>query len=121
MGNLHGKDRLPKYHPIVGSSSKTSLVDDPTDPPFVVVWCDASIGSDTNASDDVNTLIQLTRIVNRKRQLIHTFSELDACQDFIYHASNVCLIVSGQMGTQLVPLVHGLHQLHSVYIFCFNK
>ncbi|CAF1646804.1 unnamed protein product [Adineta ricciae] len=25
------------------------------------------------------------------------------------------------MGTQLVPLVHGLHQLHSVYIFCFNK
>ncbi|UJR21288.1 hypothetical protein I4U23_024380 [Adineta vaga] len=121
MGNLQGKDRSLKYLHSTNSSTKNDHIDQLADRPFVVVWCDASIGSDANANDDVNTLIQLTSIVNRKRQLIHTFSEIDACQEFILHANNICLIVSGQMGTQLVPSIHDLRQVHSIYIFCLNK
>ncbi|CAF1281906.1 unnamed protein product [Adineta steineri] len=124
MGATHGKDRPFKFLDSHSLSSKSSISqntndDETADRAFIVVWCDATIGASSN--DDVNTLIQLARIVNRKRQLIHTFSELNACKEFITHANNICLIVSGQMGTDLIPLVHNLKQIHSIYIFCFNK
>jgi tetratricopeptide (TPR) repeat protein len=88
---------------------------------LTVVWCDQSIGSNTNSNDDTNTLLQLARIVNKKRQLIHTFTEIDPCREFIKHVNNICLIISGSFGKKLVPLVHDLIQIHSIYVFCMDK
>ena len=69
---------------------------------YIVVWCDATIGADSNANDDKNTLMQLARIVNKKRQLIHIFNDLNSCRDFMKNAHNICLIVSGSMGRDLI-------------------
>ncbi|CAF2964107.1 unnamed protein product [Rotaria sp. Silwood2] len=88
---------------------------------FVFVWCDASIGAENSVDDDKNTIMQLARIVNQNRQLVHTFNELHACREFITHVDNVCLIISGSMGQELVPLVHNLDQIHSIFIFCFDR
>jgi tetratricopeptide (TPR) repeat protein len=125
MGNPQGKGRNSKLQDFHNNPPKTIQYDaswvDTIGRSFVVVWCDAAIGSNPNSDDDSNTLMQLASIVNKKRQLIHTFNELDACQNFITHANNIFLIVSGQMGQSLVPLVHDLDQIHSIYIFCINK
>ncbi|CAF3359991.1 unnamed protein product [Rotaria socialis] len=125
MGPIHGKDSNNKFHHLRVCLFKTvhsdknlngTYVDSP-----VVVWSDGSIGKNSNSNDDLNTLIQLGHIVNKQRKLIHTFNELDQCQDFIKCVNNVFLIVSGTMGQQLVPLIHDLEQIHSIYIFCMNK
>jgi hypothetical protein len=88
---------------------------------FMFVWCDASIGTHSNLDDDKNTITHLARVVNQNQQLVHTFNELNACRDFITHVNNVCLIISGSMGEELVPSIHNLEQIHSIYIFCLNK
>ncbi|CAF0903142.1 unnamed protein product [Adineta ricciae] len=88
---------------------------------FVYVWCDESIGTQKFVSDANNTLRNIASIANPKRQLVHTFNELDACKDFIMHVNNVCLIISGKFGEELIPKIHNAEQLHSVYVFCMNK
>lgn len=88
---------------------------------FMFVWCDASIGTIGKITDTQNTIKRLADIVNQNGQLVHTFDELNACREFITEVNNVCLITSGSMGEQLVPLVHNLDQVHSIYVFCYNK
>ena len=88
---------------------------------FMFVWCDASIGAAGKISDTQNTIRRLADIVNQNGQLVHTFDEINACREFITEVNNVCLITSGSMGEQLVPLVHNLEQVHSIYVFCYNK
>ncbi|CAF3948017.1 unnamed protein product [Rotaria sordida] len=125
MGIILDKERnrktlgLPSHVTKIASSNDNSIETNEISP--VVVWCDATIGLSTNADDDINTLIQLGRIVSKKRKLIHTFNDLSICQDFIKHVNNIFLIVSGSVGRQLIPLIHDLDQIHSIYIFCLNK
>ena len=88
---------------------------------LIFVWCDASIGTQTHDDDQKNTILQLAQLVNKNGQLVHTFNDLHTCQEFITHVNNVCLITSGSLGEQFVPLIHNLSQIHSIYIFCFNK
>jgi hypothetical protein len=88
---------------------------------FIFVWCDASIGTQNNGADQKNTIMQLAQLVNKNGQLVHTFNELHTCREFIAHVNNVCLIISGSLGQEFVPMIHNFEQIHSIYIFCFNK
>ena len=88
---------------------------------LIFVWCDASIGGDENLNDIQNTIVQLADVVNRNRQLVHTFNEASACEQFITEVNNVCLIISGTMGRILVPSIHNLDQIDSVYVFCIDR
>ncbi|CAF3361091.1 unnamed protein product [Rotaria sp. Silwood1] len=117
-----GKSRLPDLNNNISSTDiyDTSWIE-AFEKSFTFVWCDASIGNENKLDDDKNTIMQLARIVNQNRQLVHTFNDLSACQEFITDVDNVCLIISGAMGQELVPLIHNLDQIHSIYIFCFNR
>ena len=86
----------------------------------VFVWCDATIGTPGKMSDTQHTIKKLADIINQNGQLVHTFDELNACREFIVDVNNVCLIVSGSMGEELVPLIHNLDQIRSIYVFCFD-
>lgn len=88
---------------------------------LVFVWCDATIGNPEKVNDYTNTITHIAHIVNQNGQLVHTFNETNACRDFITQVNNVCLIISGSMGEVLVPTIHNLEQVHSIYIFCFDK
>jgi hypothetical protein len=125
MGNIHGSDKRDDLQDLNNNSFQADIYDtiwtQAIENSFVFVWCDASIGTKNNVNDDQNTIIQLARVVNQSRQLVHTFNELNACREFITHVDNVCLIISGTMGQELVPLIHNLEQIHSIYIFCLNK
>jgi tetratricopeptide (TPR) repeat protein len=85
------------------------------------VWCDATIGTAGKISDTQHTIRKLADIINQNGQIVHTFNEINSCREFITYANNVCLIVSGSMGEELVPLIHNLEQIHSIYVFCYDK
>jgi len=127
MGPVYGTGKYAKSQNITNDSFQTDIYDsfwiEAIEKSYTFVWCDASIGTQNEGyEDDIkNTIKHIARIVNQNRQLVHTFNELNACREFITQVDNVCLIISGAMGEQLVPTIHNLEQIHSIYIFCYNK
>ncbi|CAF4193531.1 unnamed protein product, partial [Adineta steineri] len=83
----------------------------------LLIWLDNNI-SDNNA-DCINTIKQLQRIVNH----INTFTDGDQCVEFIQTITNnkICMIVSGSLGQYIVPLVHDLSQVDTIFILCNNQ
>ena len=83
---------------------------------FLLCWLDAGINTDDNRE----TQKQLQSIINQ----LTTFDNISECQQFIesHSAQNrLILIVSGQFGRQIVPQIHHLRQLSSIYVYCMNK
>jgi hypothetical protein len=88
---------------------------------YVFIWCDPTIGLKQYAADTNHTFSRLSQLFNQKQQFLHAFNDAKTCQKFISQVKNVCLVVSGSLGSELVPHVHDLEQIHSIYIFCMNK
>jgi hypothetical protein len=66
-----------------------------------------------------NSLIQLRRIFNT----IDTLTDINLCVNFLSQIKDekVFMIISGKLGQLVLPNIHDLPQLHSVYIFCENN
>jgi tetratricopeptide (TPR) repeat protein len=81
---------------------------------FVLIWLDSNI-NDSN-KDYQNSIVQLRRIVTA----INTFTDTDECIDFLTEikVEKVFMIVSDTFAKQLVSLIHDIHQLYSIYVFC---
>jgi hypothetical protein len=84
---------------------------------FLLIWVDPSI--DQSKKDCQNTLAQLRNIVND----INLFTEPNQCVDFLTDIKdmNAFLIVDGSLGEHIIPLMHDIPQLDTIYIFCGNK
>src|SRR5215813_2448925 len=74
----------------------------------LLIWLDNTI--DDNNADCCNTIIQLRRMVND----INTFTDSDQCIDYLtdIDQDKACLIISGALCRDIVPLVHDVPQLH---------
>ncbi|CAF1446873.1 unnamed protein product [Adineta steineri] len=83
----------------------------------LLIWLDNNI-NDNNA-DCNNTIKQLKRVVNN----VNTFTDGKQCVEFIQTISNnkVCMIVSGSLGKHIVPHVHHMSQVDTIFIFCSNR
>ncbi|CAF1513469.1 unnamed protein product, partial [Didymodactylos carnosus] len=81
---------------------------------FLLLWLDAYI--DESTDDFRNSMKQLRRTVNT----IETFQDTDECINFITKLENkkVFLIISGALCQTIVPNIHQLDQIYSIYIFC---
>ncbi|CAF3809564.1 unnamed protein product [Adineta steineri] len=79
----------------------------------LLVWLDNNI--DDNDVDCSNTIKQLKHVVNN----VNTFTDGDQCVEFIQAITNnkVCMIVSGSLGQYIVPHVHDMFQVDSIFIF----
>jgi hypothetical protein len=84
---------------------------------FTLIWLDQQV----NKTEE-------NRILQRKLQEIincfKTFDDQQRCKHYILSLSSqdrVVLIVNGQCGRQLVPQIHQLRQLSSIYVYCMNK
>ncbi len=64
-------------------------------------------------------MTQLRRMVND----VNTFTDGDGCIQFIedINDNKVCMIISGSLGQHIVPRVHNMSQVDSIFIFCGNK
>jgi Tfp pilus assembly protein PilF len=83
----------------------------------LLVWLDNNI--DDNSADCRNTITQLQRAVNT----INTFIDGEECIQFLDNITDnkACMIISGSLGQQIVPRVHNMSQVDSIFIFCGNK
>jgi tetratricopeptide (TPR) repeat protein len=83
----------------------------------LLVWLDNNI--DDNNDDCRNTVTQLRRAVHN----INKFTDGDQCIQFLetVDQEKACMIISGSLGQHIVPRVHGMSQVDSIFIFCGNK
>ncbi|CAF3844684.1 unnamed protein product [Adineta steineri] len=83
----------------------------------LLIWLDNNI-KDNNA--DCNDVIkQLKRVVNN----INTFTDVEKCIEFIQTITNnkVCMIVSGSLAKHIVPHVHDISRVDTIFILCNNQ
>jgi tetratricopeptide (TPR) repeat protein len=83
----------------------------------LLIWLDNNI--DENNTDCRNTIAQLRCTVNT----INTFTDPDRCIDFLtdIYDENICMIISGALCQHLVPFIHPITQLQTIFVFCGNK
>ena len=84
---------------------------------FSLLWLDAA----------VNATQENVRAQDKLRATIHqlkTFVDPNACEHYIKSVppeDRIVLISSGRLGQTIVPRIHQLEQLLSVYIYCHDK
>jgi len=83
---------------------------------YSLIWLDASINSEENlaAQEKFRSSINY----------LQTFDELNECKKYILSVSSgdrIVLIISGYFGQQLIPEIHHLRQISSIYMYCTNK
>jgi tetratricopeptide (TPR) repeat protein len=82
-----------------------------------LVWLDGNI--DTSNPDCQNTLTRLRRVVHT----MDTFTVIDPCVDFLrkIHDEKVFMVVSGSLSLNVIPIVHSMTQIDSIFVFCGHK
>jgi tetratricopeptide (TPR) repeat protein len=80
---------------------------------FLLIWLDANI--DESTDDHQSTVAQLRSVVNN----INIFTKRDKAIDFLteVYGMKTFLITDDTIGQQIVPLIHDIPQLDSIYIF----
>ena len=99
----------------MGASIQGSKKDEENLETFSIFWLDASVNNDENLAAQK----QLRSIINQLR----TF---DNAEEFMAQIRRICdgdltvVIVSGQLGSSVVPEIHRLPQVSSIYVYCMN-
>jgi hypothetical protein len=84
---------------------------------FSLLWLDAEVDSSRENQEAQN---QLRNIINH----LKTFDDESECEQYISTISpqdRVVLIVSGQLGRTIVPRIHHLRHIISIYVYCTDK
>ncbi|CAF3538344.1 unnamed protein product [Rotaria socialis] len=84
---------------------------------FYLLWLDASINK---TQENIEAQQRLRTSIN----CLETFEDDQQCECYIQSLSShdrVVLIVSGQLGQIIVPYIHSLRQLSSIYVYCMDK
>jgi len=84
---------------------------------FSLLWLDAQVDT---SEENRQAQKQLRNIINH----LKIFDNENDCQQYILSISpqdRVVFIVSGRLGQIIVPQVHHLRQIISIYIYCRNK
>ncbi|CAF1114324.1 unnamed protein product [Adineta steineri] len=83
----------------------------------LLIWLDKNV--DENNDDCQNTITKLRRTMNDT----NIFTDVDQCFKFIQTVvdTKVCMIVSGSLGQNIMPRVHNMSQIDSIFIFCDNQ
>lgn len=83
---------------------------------FCLIWLDGN----ANAKETRDTEQKLSSIINHLKK----FQDVQQCQKFIEERSEndrLIMIVSGQFGREIVPSIHQLRQVISIYVYCMDK
>jgi hypothetical protein len=84
---------------------------------FSLLWLDANVN---RTDENLQTQEDLRTTINQLRP----FDDPNQCEKYILSVpkdDRIVLIVSGQLGRQIVPRIHSLEQVLSVYIYCQNQ
>jgi hypothetical protein len=82
-----------------------------------LIWLDAAVKTST---ENIAAQDQLRLSINH----LMTFDEEQLCEEYIRSLSEndrIVFMCSGRLGEQIVPRIHQLRQIFSIYIYCLNK
>jgi tetratricopeptide (TPR) repeat protein len=82
---------------------------------FTLVWVDGAI----NEPENKQTQNDLRKLSNQFK----TFDNSNECKLYIQSLSideRIMLIVSGQLGREIVPCIHKIEQIYTIYVYCFD-
>ena len=83
---------------------------------FVLVWLDPHVDT---SEENRQTQIRLREIST----CLVTFDQIETCEKWLKECrtdENIILIVSGKFGKQIVPKVHYLPSIISIYVYCLD-
>ncbi|CAF1099350.1 unnamed protein product [Adineta steineri] len=83
---------------------------------FSLIWLDANV----DVKDTRDTEVKLRSIINH----IKKFQDIKQCQQYIEQTSQkdrLILIVNGRLGQEIVPYIHQLRQVISIYVYCMDR
>ena len=82
-----------------------------------LIWLDETI--DENNADCLDIISHFRRVINA----VNTFIDSDQCIEFLEHIDNekACMVISGSLAQHIVPRVHKMSQVDSIFIFCSSK
>jgi len=84
---------------------------------YSLIWLDSSAGT---SQDAIQAQQYLRTVIN----YVKLFQQSDECEEYILSVpkdDRIILIVSGRLGRELVPRIHQLRQISSIYVYCMNK
>ena len=84
---------------------------------FALLWLDAHVNIE---KENRHAQKQLRKIINH----LKTFDDEVQCEQYISTISSqdrVVLIVSGRLGQSIVPRIHHLRHIISIYVYCRDK
>ncbi|CAF1322133.1 unnamed protein product [Adineta steineri] len=83
----------------------------------LLVWLDNNISEDN--ADCNNIIKQLKHVINN----VNMFTDDEECIEFIQTIidNKVCMITSATLGQHIVPRLHDISQVDSIFIFCNNQ
>jgi hypothetical protein len=102
---------------MAGVNSKPFQTSDNNLETFSLLWLDAQVNT---TEDNRQTQQKLRQIINH----LKTFDDQNQCHQYIKSLSpqdRLVLIISGRCGRELVPQIHQLRQLSSIYVYCMDK
>ena len=84
---------------------------------FSLIWLDAEVNNDEG---NKQTQAKLRQIINH----LDVFNDQFQCEQYICSISaedRIVLIVSGRLGREIVPRIHSLRQISSIYVYCQDR
>jgi len=84
---------------------------------FGLIWLDSDVN---NSEENQHAQQEIRLTINH----IVPFEEPDSCETHIKSVSphdRLVLIVSGGLGEFIVPRIHEIRQVTSIYVYCMNK
>ncbi len=82
---------------------------------FSLIWLDGN----NNINNNHDTQQNLRFIINK----LKIFQDPQKCQHYIEQRpeeERLVLIVSGQMGQAVIPIIHRYQQVLSIYVYCYD-
>jgi tetratricopeptide (TPR) repeat protein len=83
----------------------------------LLIWLDNNMVH--NSVDYQKTITELRCVVNT----IKTYMDSAQCIQFIERMGDekACILISGSLGQHVVPCIHNMSQVHSIFIFCSDR
>ncbi|CAF1319079.1 unnamed protein product [Rotaria magnacalcarata] len=83
---------------------------------FIIVRLDA------NTNENSKSFQKFLAQLRKSYTTLEEFNNVDKCIEYIKSVNDekIFLITSGSLGEKMVPIIHDLAQLHSIFIYCQN-
>ncbi|CAF3145623.1 unnamed protein product [Rotaria sp. Silwood2] len=100
-----------------GTTSNATKTTDENLESLSLIWLDADVN---NSRENIDVQKRLRSIIS----YLKTFQDPVECEKYIRSVPDgdrMLFIVSGGLGRDLVPRIHKLRQILSIYVFCFDR